>query len=133
MEYTVEFPDRVSNSAFIYYIENNKLFGCDIVISTDRDVELYEEQSNMPIRFWDLKFGIVKSFFETEPVKDLENKIKIIEQKQKLRGWNCIQINGKNELDLAINHHFSDYKRSVKNRLVLVGREESILKGEEFA
>lgn len=133
MKYTVEFPDRVSNSAFIYYIEGRVLRGCDLVISTNRDEELYNEGSLKPIRFEDLEFNASTNFFESKPTEGLEEKIKVVEQRQVQRNWNCIRLDRKDEFDSAIQNHLAAYKLSVRNRLVLTGRHASLNEGEEYS
>ncbi|MDP3882022.1 MAG: hypothetical protein Q8Q31_04070 [Nanoarchaeota archaeon] len=133
MRYTVEFPDRVSNSAFIYYIQDKLLYGCDVVINTSHDGELYDEQSLKPVRFEELQFNIQTNFFESKPADNLEERIKVVEKQQVGRNWNCIRLDKKEEFDNAIQHHLNAYKISVRNRLVLTGRYASLNEGEEYA
>ena len=133
MNYKVEFPDRVSDSVFIYYIGGKILHGCDAVIKTNRDEEIYDERSLAPIRFEDLQFSVQTNFFKSKPADGLEDKIKSVEQKQVERNWNCIRLDREDEFESAIQNHLAAYKLSLRNRLILTGRHASLNEGDEYA
>lgn len=117
MRYTVIYQDRVSDSVFIYKIKEDRLFGCDAVIATNYDREI--DNNDKTLDFDDITFSVEKNFFESQPTQDLEEKLKVVEKKQKQRNWNCIRLDDGEEFDYAIQAHLHEYQESVRNRLVL--------------
>ena len=99
------------------YIEKYRLFGWDIVISTDRDEELYDESRRHRISVEELKFDIKKTSMASMPDPMIEQKMIFVEKRQRERNWNCIRINGENELEEAIQTHCFNYQMSVRNRI----------------
>jgi len=119
MRYTVDFQDRVSDSVFIYAVRNNILYGCDAIIRTNYDRELDKDELTKKLDFNKIQFKVERNFFESKPTPDIENKLCIVEDKQRQRGWNCMRTDGREEFGSAIGWHLSNYQEAVKNRIIL--------------
>ena len=118
MKYTVEFSNRVSDSAFIYRINSDIIFGCDIVISSNKDQDLYDERKSKILRFEDFNFKIHRTDFQTAQVPNIRDRLETFLNTQRKRNWNCIEIQSPQELEIAIQAHYASYVLSVKDRLL---------------
>jgi len=127
MKYTVEFVDRVPNSVFIYSIKQNRLFGCDLVISTNYDAQVYDGMEDR-INSKDIKFKAKTNFFNSEPCDSMEDKLILVEQKQRQRGWACLRLEVNDTFDEAIKYHLWEYKISFFVRAAMIEKGNEVIR-----